>query len=123
MKNRGKRKEYFGYAVLACLLFFVFGLSEAEAKSRPLSAVTVRGERILLGDILVDAPAPASILDVGPAPKLGKTRKIFRRRIVRMMRRAGLSAADYRLPLFFRVSRAVQTVSASISMSQRRLFG
>lgn len=75
--------------------------------------ITVDSLRIVLGDVLPDAPSEAKQADLGRAPPPGGVRTLSRAEVVRRLRALGLGQQNLQIPRLLRVKSASRKLSAT----------
>jgi hypothetical protein len=89
----------------------VFLLSNSVFAAKKPRGVTVNTDRVLLGDIVRNAPRDIAGLDLGPAPKPGKNKFISGKHVRTRLKQAMVNAKGLRIPGKVRVHRASQNVN------------
>ena len=104
MRGKTKRRGALGLALLV-------GVLTAPAFAGSGRRVEVEGERVLFGDVVSSAPQEMAGLDLGPAPRPGKSMVFRRAQIVRRLKEAMLGTRGLRIPSRITVVRPAQVVS------------
>lgn len=98
-------------AAALALVTLVALVAPTAARATPPVHVAVNGPRVLVGDVLRNAPPDAAAIDLGPAPAAGGSRLLDRAQILRALREHQ-ATEPARIPEAVRVVRAVRVLRA-----------
>jgi flagella basal body P-ring formation protein FlgA len=101
----------FGRRLTWLVPVLIFLLSNSVFAAKKLRGVTVNADRIVLGDVVRNAPRNIADLDLGPAPKPGKNKFISGKQVRTRLKQAMVKSRGLRIPGKVRVHRASQNVN------------
>lgn len=104
MRGNTTRRGALGLALMV-------GALSAPAFAGSGRRVEVEGDRVLFGDVVLSAPRDVADLDLGPAPRPGKSMVFRRAQIVRRLKEAMIGTGGLRIPSRTTVVRPSQVVS------------
>lgn len=101
----------FGRRLIWLVPVLAFLLSNSVFAAKKLRGITVNSDRIVLGDVVRNAPREIAGLDLGPAPKPGKNKFISGKQVRSRLKQAILNSRGLRIPGKVRIHRASQNVN------------
>ncbi|MEE2962457.1 MAG: flagella basal body P-ring formation protein FlgA, partial [Myxococcota bacterium] len=100
---------FLNFFLSVSVLCFVWAALDLQPNAA--NRVWVKSDRIFLGDVLTNVPAAAAKIVLGPSPKPGESRVLFRGEIHRKLKDSHVALGDLTVPKKVRVTRRAKLLA------------